>query len=236
MTASANIFASNARAGHFEAELKRARDLWSGKPNLGDCTVPLHEKADQELCRTAELAILAIEGQFAAPPERVLPTLADGALALTRLAQRARYLSLGELSSKQLGGDAGVALPMTPTGARPSALLGKRLGAVPNGGQRSLELANGPASRMMSDTVRLERDVLRNLGAYLEYAELPVRRSAFESVRRLRGEHPQWPLLEHLVREAGLLESDPDLKRRLEEFSEHGLPRGSHPGQTLDSK
>lgn len=99
-----------------------------------------------------------------------------------------------------------------------------------------MELAAGPISRMMGDTVHLERDVMRNLGAYLEYAELPVRRAAFEIVKHLRLEHPQWPLLDHLVREAWLLESDPSLKRELQEFSESGLPRGGHPGQSPDSK
>jgi len=84
--------------------------------------------------------------------------------------------------------------------------------------------------------VHLERDAVRNIGAYLEYAELPVRRSAFDTVKRLRNEHPQWPLLEHLLHEAALLESDPALKRDLQEFSASGLPRSREPGQSPDSK
>ena len=170
--------------------MKRARDRWSGKPELGDCTETLHEKADQALCQAATNALLEIEGQFAAPPARTLPTLADGALALTRLSERVRYLSLAELSSKKLSGDAGTA--PAASAARPSAMPSHGLAGMPHEGQHSLQLSDGPVSQMMGQTVHLERDVIRNLGAYLEYAELPVRRSALEAVKRLHGERIQW--------------------------------------------
>jgi hypothetical protein len=89
----------------------------------------------------------------------------------------------------------------------------------------------------MGTTIHLERDVVRHLGAYLEYDALPVRRAAFETVKRLRNEHPQWPLLDRLLREAALLEADPELKRQLQEFSASGLPERGHPGShSADSK
>ena len=89
---------------------------------------------------------------------------------------------------------------------------------------------------MMGTTVHLERDAVRNLGAYLQYAELPVRRSTFETVKRLREQHPQWPLLTALLREATLLESDESLKHELDEFGKSGLPSGPHPAHSADSK
>jgi hypothetical protein len=84
--------------------------------------------------------------------------------------------------------------------------------------------------------VRIERDVMRALAAYLDYAELPVRRSAFEAVKRLREQHPQWPLLDETIREARLLERDPDLKQALLALDRSGLPRGGRPGQSPFSK
>ena len=229
---SASSYASDARESHFESELKRARSRWESKPSLGDCTAGLHEKADLELCQAAQKAVTAIELDLDAPPERALPLLAEGALAMTRLSQRARYLSLAELAKKRLQTDGGV-LPV-PSATTRAPLARRNLRDHAQRG--TFELSDGPVSRLMGQSVHLERDLVRNIGAYLEYGPLPNRRAAFETVKHLRDEHPQWPLVTQLLREAALLESDADLKQKLQEFSARGLPPGGKPGQSPDSK
>jgi hypothetical protein len=102
--------------------------------------------------------------------------------------------------------------------------------------REAFALGDGPVSKMMGETVHAERDVVRALGAYLEYAELPVRRTALVTVKNLRDARPQWPLLEHLLRESLLLESDPDLKHQLQQLAASGLPHAAGPGHSPDSK
>lgn len=103
-------------------------------------------------------------------------------------------------------------------------------------GHPSFELGDGPISQLMDASVRMEREAVRQLGAYLEYAELPVRRSAFVTVKRLHEQHPGWPLLAQLLREAALLESDPELRGKLSLLSASAQPSGARPAQSADSK
>gem|GEM_PF-1049081 len=239
--AAAGAFAENSRAAHFVAEQKRASERWQSKPNLDDCTVVLHQDGDAALCHTAAAALTAIEHlDPSLPTERILPVLADGALSLARLSERARYQSLAELGEKHVTGSASAA-PATsgsasalskPTPPRPLSSST----CVPQQEQHALELGESPVAKFLPVALRLERDALRNLGAYLEYAPLDARRAALGSVKQLRATHPQWALLDHLIREAALLESDPDQKRALRELVVSGLPRGKSPAQSTDSK
>ncbi len=229
----------NARGSHFTQELERAHQRWQSKPNLGDCKATLKEKADVELCIAAQGALDKL-GAVGDAADQALPTLAAAALALARFSERVRFLSLAELSQKRLLHDGGAPGPTPQTAPRPSPSAkwpNRALHDLKRPFDReSFELGDGPISKMMGTTVHAERDVVRALGAYLEYAELPVRRGALVTVKNLRDEHPQWPLLAHLLREASLLESDPDLKRELQELSASGLPRGAGPGHSPDSK
>jgi hypothetical protein len=238
-------FAENARAAHFAGEQKRAAERWQAKPNLDECTVVLHNDGDAALCHTAASSLSAIEQlDPSLPVERILPVLADGSLALARLSERARYQSLAELGEKRVTGDAGSApaasgstsasakpAPPKPTPAKPSSSA-----ITPPKEQHALELTESPVGKFLPVVLQLERDALRNLGAYLEYAPLDERRAALSSVKQLRGTHPQWPLLDRLIREAALLESDPEQKRVLKELIVSGLPRGKNPLQSTDSK
>ena len=234
VAAAASSFVAQARAAHLEQELHRAQKRWEEKPALGDCAAALHEKADLELCQAASSALLAIEKNPDAPAQSNLPLLAEGALALARLSQRVRYLSLAELADRRVSTDAGT--PPTASASPRLVTPARRVHPSAADSEHTVQLREGPVSQLMSETIRLEREVMRNLGAYLEYAELPVRRAAFETVKRLRNEHPQWPLIEAQLREAALLESDPALKRELREFAASGLPASNHPGQSPDSK
>ncbi|HEX7450696.1 MAG TPA: hypothetical protein VF294_00345, partial [Polyangiaceae bacterium] len=215
-------------------------------PNLDDCTVVLHQDGDAALCHTAASALSAIEQiDPSLPIGRLLPVLADGALALARLSERARYQSLAELGEKRVTGDAAAAPAASGSAASTSKLAPPRLTPakpLPSGTlalpkeQHALELTDSPAGKFLPVVLRLERDSLRNLGAYLEYAPLDERRAALVSVKELRDTHPQWALLDRLIREAALLESDPDQKRALNELAVSGLPRGKSPVQSTDSK
>jgi hypothetical protein len=234
-SASANIYAQGARESHFQTELTRARARWKGKPTLGECSIALHEKEDLDLCQAARGALAVLEQDPDAPLESALPALENGALSLARLSKRLRFLSISELSKKRMTGDAGA----PTTHAAPSAhgiFRGPAKRQQEPGHRGTFELSDGPISQLMATSVRLERDVVRNLGAYLEYAELPVRRTALATVKRLREQHPQWPLLTQLVREAALLESDPDLKGQLAALSASAQPSTPHPAQSADSK
>jgi hypothetical protein len=225
-------FAENVRAAHFAGERKRAAERWQAKPNLDECPSVLHKDGDAALCHTAASALSAVEQlDPSLPVERILPVLADGSLALARLSERARYQSLAEIGEKRVTGDAGAPAPPKPTAAKPSPSA-----ITPPKEQHALELTESPAGKFLPVVLQLERDTLRNLGAYLEYAPLDERRAALSSVKQLRETHPQWPLLDHLIREAALLESEPSQKRALQELVVSGLPRKKSPVQSTDSK
>ena len=100
-----------------------------------------------------------------------------------------------------------------------------------------MELREGPIQRQLEVVMRLERDVIRNLGAYLEYAPLTTRRGAFDAVKALRAQHPRWPALAHLLNEATVLETDADLKRDLQQLSERSSrPGNEQPAQSAATK
>ncbi len=242
VSAAAQSYAAGARAANFGAELKRAGARWSEKPSLGECAKILHEKSDVELCQAASRALGALEAQPA--PEHALPGLESAALSLARLTERARFLSLSELSNKRITRDAGA----PATSAASVAPAASHAGHLPRskapfdqldvGRRGTFELGQGPISGLLTTSLRLERDVLRNLGAYLEYAELPVRRSAFEAVQRLHAQHQPWALLAQLMREASLLESDPALKSELSTLALRAQPPLGDlaPAHSADSK
>ena len=223
-------YQAKTRQTQLATELARAQARFGGKPTLGDCAGTLPNPTDQALCQAATRALSALEAEPSAAPEQALRLLGEGALALARFSERMRYLSLAEISdrSERRGVVPGAA------SAAPSAA--KRPGPLPRPVQGAAEIKDGPIARLMATTVHLERDVMRNLGAYLEYGELPVRRAAFETVQGLRAAHPQWQLLESRLREAALLEADPQLKRELEAFIASGLPSARRRGQSPDSK
>jgi hypothetical protein len=234
---SSSAFADSARALHFAKEKMRASERWRSKPVLTDCTIVLHESGDAELCSGATSALGSFEQlDLDAPNAQLLAVLGDGSLALARLSQRARYQALKDLGQKRLTGDAGAPSP-SPAASTPTTPSGQAMpekqalgGRMPRE-ERAMELTQGPASQLLSIVLRLERDSLRNLGAYLEYAPLSTRQTAFDTVKHLREVHPQWPLLEHLIREAALLEIDPDLKSALSALAASGLPRSKRLGQ-----
>ncbi len=233
VSAAAQSYAESARAANFEAESQRAQARWSEKPKLGDCAALLHEKADVELCEAASSALSALEAEPKTTAERALPALEGAALPLVRLSERARFLSLSELANRRIardaaGAPAASAAPSASHSAhapRPKAPLGKP--ELERHG--TFELEPGPISRLLTTTLRLEHDVLRNLGAYLEYAELPVRRAAFEAVKRLSAQHQPWAQLAQLLREASLLESDAELKSELAALAQRAQPPGATP-------
>jgi hypothetical protein len=204
----------------------------------------LKETADLLLCQTAIDALAAIAGKEAVTPERSIERLASGALSLARLSERVRYLSLAELAERQLEGDAGTrAAPSASAGAgeERATVLRRRKTMHPEAGSghpepHGLALRDGPISELLAVTLRSQRDAIRELGAYLEYGPLPIRRTAFAAVERLHAEHPKWPLLDHLLQEAALLESDGALKRDLQRLSERNLRRDGRPAQSAETK
>jgi hypothetical protein len=246
----ATAFADEARAAHFLTEQTRARDRWQSKPNLDECPTLLHKDGDAELCRAAQSALTAIEQlDPSSPAERNLPVLADGALALARLSERARLQSLAELGQRRMTGGSGAtpaasgsaAATTKPALLKPTASSLRAPPLAPSGHPAEthaleLELSESPVGRFLPVVLRLQRDALRNVGAYLEYAPLAARRAAFDSVKQLHVTHPQWALLDHVIREAALLESDPAQKLALKELAASGLPRGRNAVQPTDSK
>jgi hypothetical protein len=235
-----------ARQTRFDSELKRAQARWQEHPDLGNCAEILKEKADAELCRTASSALTALEqASPTSPPEATLPLLADASLALVRLFERARYLSLEDIGHARLQGEAGaptraaasahVGVPAAPSVSTPAQRLPRALHSVLR--ERStLKLTESPTTRLVQSVARLEREVLRHFGAYLEYAPLPIRQSAYASAKTLQTEHPHWPGLNHLLREAAVLETDATLKQNLNELASLGLPQGKSPDQPTGSK
>lgn len=231
VSAAGNDFAERARERHLQEELERANSRWQTKPSLGACSAALKERADVELCQAAEHALSQVTLATAPTPEATLPRLAAAALALARLSDRLRYLSMQELSERRIAGDAGDAgvakAPPTSgavTGALATAHAHERQHAA-HAEQRAVQLSEGPVARELEVAMRLERDVVRNLGAYLEYGPLAVRRAAFAATKDLQAQHPRWPALARLLSEASVLESDAALKRDLEELAATGAPQ-----------
>jgi len=237
----------SARQARFDSELQRARARWQEQPELGKCAAILSEKADLDLCSNAATAlsrVIALDSATA--PSAALPVLADASLALERLVERARYLSMEELGRRRLESDAGAAASSASARSAPppaaSAASGAFGMASPRGMQNlmrdrpKLKLSDSPLTHLVQNAARLERDVLRNFAAYLEYAPLPVRRSAFDVAKRLAAEHPRWPTLSHTLREAAVLETDAALKQQLLQTASHGLPPGPRPDQPTGSK
>ena len=212
---------------------------WLALPSLGDCAKALREKADRELCQAAESALAALASEPGATPELALARLSPAALALARLSQRSRYLSLSELGERRVERGAGAApAPSSSAGAADPARLsgvGKGKHSSPTE-QRALEFADSAVSRLMDLSVHLERDVVRNIGAYLEYGPLPARRAAFDTVKRLLAEHPGWAALEHLLQEAAVLELDAALKGDLRRLSASRSPQTARPAQSAETK
>lgn len=202
VAAAGSDFAERAREKHLQEELTRASSRWQARPSVGDCGATLKEKSDRELCQLAETALTQVTGAPASTPEATLARLAPAALALARLSERLRYLSLLELAERRVEGAAGAG----------------------HGEQREVKLDESPVSRQLEVAIRLERDVIRNLGAYLEYGPLSVRRAAFDSSKELHAQHPRWPALDRLLSEASVLESDAALKRDLQGLSASGAP------------
>ena len=231
-------FTTRARERHFEQELARSAARWQLKPSLGDCAKTFQERADRELCQAASNALDALAAEPATTPAATLERLAAAALALVRLSERARYLSLSELAERRVSGDGGAA--PAPSASSPSAA---RRGPRPleahasaRAEQHALTLKPSLVSQLLETAIHLEREVLRNLGAYLEYGSLPDRRAAFETAKRLRAQHPQWPALDHLLREARVLEPDGDLRRQLSELSSSGSASSGSPAQSAWTK
>jgi len=239
-SAAGNDFTALSRERHLQAELTRANARWQSKPSLGECATALKEKSDLELCESAKSALAAITAAPAETADAALTTLVPGALALGRLSERLRYLSLEELGQRRIEGDAGAARSERAPGAVASALAaashahqGER---APHAEERAVQLSESPISQQLSLTMRLERDVIRNLGAYLEYGSLPVRRAAFESVKSLHAQRPRWPALDHLLRESAVLETDDALRRDLQQLSAGGALSKRQPDHSAETK
>jgi hypothetical protein len=239
--APADSVSETIRQTRLDAELKHARERWAELPDLGNCALLLKENADLELCRAANAALAALEhSDPAASAETKMPVLGGASLALVRLLDRARFLVFDQMGKQRLERDGGAveashggAGPVTgqaPVAHGPSgthALLSEHA---------TLKMTDTPMIHLVENTARLERDALRNLGAYLEYAPLSLRRAAFDRMKQLQAEHPRWPTLNHQLREAAVLETDPDLKQNLNDLVSQMLPRGKRPDQPAGSK
>jgi len=236
-SSSAAPIGSALEAGHearFQSELSRARELWQEPPKLGQCTELMKEDGDRQLCTDAEKALAAVSALSPnAAPQEALSALGAAGLVLERLFERARYLSLLQLGRERMEADAGAKPAAAPASSLPASGSVPRPALLRTHDRRNLKLVEGPLGHLAQNANRLERTVLRRLAVYLEYGPLSVRAEAFERVQQLQAQHPQWPALHRLVREAAVLETNPELKAHL---GASASPTGEKPDQTADSK
>ncbi len=173
-----NDFTTDARERHFQQELARAGARFRSDPGLAaKCAGALKEQADLELCQAAAAALAAIAAEPAATPEQALPRLAPGALAFARLSERVRVPLARRARAAARGrrrgcraGSLGVRGRRASSQRRFARAQSARPGASE---QHALELRDGPVSQLLGLTIVFERDLIRNLGAYLEYGPLP---------------------------------------------------------------
>ncbi len=198
---------------------------WAAVEALPDCAPLLSGAQERAACKNAEQALTAIQAASArnAPDAELTDLAAAAALAAQRATQHLRRAGMAELVElRRAQSD-----PNAPSSARPhpsatssarphpSATSGARPHPSPAASEAAPRQQQSPTLDAITSYARVATLGLRHLGMYLELGPVAVRRRAYDALAKLCRDEPHWAGLRVLVREAELVEADPDLKRRL---------------------
>jgi len=216
------------------AKLARSLDVWRARWRTEtpppDCVPLLADAGEQKLCRDAASALERVKAR-AEGADATNAALSDGAALARTAAEAARKLRFRDMEYMGREGMAlGGARPAGSTPPAPSATTsaprapGAAASATPDAGTAPPGVRHDdPYQPALRAYGRLEAEALRYLGSFLELGSLSVRRAAFAELRKLWPEtsRPSHPL-QQVIRQASLLETDPELKAEIQKLDAKG--------------
>jgi len=218
-----------ADGSRLSAALGDWQERWRKATTPPTCSVLLTRAEEQRLCVEASDQLTQVKTRAEAL-DRSHDTLRDAAELSRRAARAAKKLSYRDMEYMGTQGLSLAPKSSASAGAVPSASAKPAPSAKPSGsGAPDAEAPAGtrrddPYQPLVRAYGKLEVEALRYLGAFLELGPLPTRKRALGELTTLWEEASRpSPTLQQIVRQAALLESDPELKARLQK-----LDRKSH--------
>jgi hypothetical protein len=232
---------------------------WAETTDLPACDPLLKAPAEQELCKTAQAALVTLKAAVAKPePEAVLlHAAAELTFATEGASEKLRnaFMEKNQAERKATGtdphraGPAGSGAPGKPAAAfstlprtRPLGSAGKAALADKLGDKaKPIEAAPlDPDQQLMQAYSRVNRAALRYLSQFLQFGPLPTRNATFTELDALSHKKELWPALGRTLREAAMTENDPPLQGKLKALAPKlsrrgpgmmpGMPSGMPPG------
>jgi hypothetical protein len=211
---------------------------WSETLDLPACDPLLKAPADQELCKTAQAALVTLKAAVAKPePEAVLVhAAAELAFATESASEKLRmaFMEKSQAEHKSAPAPSGAApsAKPAPSGAKPAlpaasgfaALRTRPIGSAGkaafidkiNGREKDGEAAPvDPDQQLLQAYARAGRASLRYLGQFLQYGPLATRNATFAELEALSKRKETWPALARTLREAAMTEKDQALQAKL---------------------
>ena len=225
---------------------------WSDTGDLPACEPLLKDKAELELCKTAQTALTTLKTAVAKPEAEADAALihdaAELAFATESASEKLRNAFMektqAEHKAAPAGSGAAAAKPAssakapaaaasgfaTLSRARPLSSSGKAALAEKLGDKiKSTETAPlDPDQQLMQGYARTNRAALRYLSQFLQFGSLPTRRATFTELEGLSHRKEPWPALGRTLREAAMTENDPDLQGKLKALAPKLSRRGGH--------
>jgi hypothetical protein len=218
---------------------------WAETLDLPACDSLLKAPADQEVCKTAQAALVTLKAAVAKPePESVLiHAAAELAFASEAASEKLRtaFMEKSQAETKAAPGASGAApsAKPAPSSAKPapsgakaplpnaSAFSAVRTRAISSAGKAAFmdKIAGrekegeaapiDPDQQLLQAYARAGRAALRYLGQFLQYGPLPTRNATFVEVEALSHRKETWPALARTLREAAMTEKDQSLQAKL---------------------
>lgn len=211
------------QAGRLERALAPWPDRWKRESPPPECAELLNPP-ERAVCATAEEALAVVQRASARSPADLLKPVTDLALAAHRTTGALRLAGFSELLANREERDRdphGKPDTISDTDASPRVPAAD---TDPRRPDADLEIARArrkhqnPTLSAIVAYSRLASLALRQLAVYLEFGPKSLRRRTLNGLSRLAAEEPRWRELVALVRQAALLEHDPELRKDLEKL------------------
>jgi hypothetical protein len=221
-----------------EATLKDWAKRWDETAELPACDPLLKDAAELELCKTAAAALVTMKAAAKKPePNATLIHLAaELSFATEAASEKLRNASMEKLQAERAknapapSGSAAAGKPPAKKVYSSDETKARALGSAAKLGERVKELEAAPADpgmQVMQAYSRANRAAFRYLSQFLQFGPLPTRRSTLDELEGLSKRKESWPALGRTLREAALVENDPELQGRLKTLSPKLTRRGA---------